>query len=210
VTRLTRRLLAGAIVVLIPALAGCEAGLNAPTADFHPAAYGAYDTSSGVTISNAFVLGPAVGQSLPAGSQAGVFLSLYSPGGDTLKSVSSSVGAATIQGGPVNVAAYASVNLTGPTPRIVLTDLSAPLNGGQTITLDLTFANAGPVHIQVPVQPHAYEYSTYDAPSVPASPTASATSTASDTDVTKKHHHHATASPSATPAVSATPSPTAS
>ena len=40
VTRWNRRLLFGAIAVLVPALAGCEAGLNAPTLDFHPARAG--------------------------------------------------------------------------------------------------------------------------------------------------------------------------
>ena len=56
-TRWNRRMLFGVLAVLVPALAGCEAGLNAPTLDFHPAAFGAYATTNGISISNAFVLG---------------------------------------------------------------------------------------------------------------------------------------------------------
>ena len=36
-TRWNRRLLFGALAVLVPVLAGCEAGFNAPTLTFHPA-----------------------------------------------------------------------------------------------------------------------------------------------------------------------------
>ena len=56
-TRWNRRLLFGVLAVLVPALAGCEAGLNAPTLEFHPAAFGAYADKNGISISNAFVLG---------------------------------------------------------------------------------------------------------------------------------------------------------
>jgi hypothetical protein len=40
VTRWNRRLLFGAIAVLIPVLAGCEAGQDAPTLAYHPASNG--------------------------------------------------------------------------------------------------------------------------------------------------------------------------
>ena len=55
-TRWSRRLLFGALAVLVPALAGCEAGLNAPTLEYHPAAFGGYAAHNGITIDNAFVL----------------------------------------------------------------------------------------------------------------------------------------------------------
>jgi copper(I)-binding protein len=203
VTRLTRRMLAGAIAVLIPALAGCEAGLNAPTLEFHPAAGGAYQTAGDVTVSNAFVLGPALGQTLPAGGRAGVFLSMYSTSSDELKSVSSPAGSVNLSGGPVSLSADNSVNLTGPAPRIVLTDLSAPLTGGQTITLTLNFTTAGTIQLTVPVEPHAYAYATYAQPPKPSpSPTASATK-AKKTKIKAKTK----ATPSAT--ATATPTPSA-
>jgi copper(I)-binding protein len=203
VTRMTRRLLACAIVGLIPVLAGCEAGLNAPTVDFHPAAFGAYATSGGVTVSNAFVLGPAVNQSLSAGSDASMFLSITSSGGDQLEQITTSAAASvTLSGSPVGIPAGSSVNLTGPSPRIVLRDLSAPLSGGQDITVTLYFATAGQVQVQVPVQPHAYAYSTYDQP--PPAPAPNATGTASTTvALSGTHHkkHHAVPTASPTPSV---------
>ena len=81
-TRWTRRLLVGAIAILVPALAGCEAGLNAPTLEFHPASFGVSTIVDGITVDNAFVLGPALGDTLPAGGQAGVFLSLSTQDSD--------------------------------------------------------------------------------------------------------------------------------
>ena len=48
-TRWNRRLLFGAIAVLVSALAGCEAGLNAPTLTFHPANFGVDTTQNGIT-----------------------------------------------------------------------------------------------------------------------------------------------------------------
>jgi copper(I)-binding protein len=201
VTRMTRRLLACAIVGLIPALAGCEAGLNSPTFDFHPAAYGAYATAGDVTVNNAFVLGSAPNQSLSAGSDASVFLSINSSGGgDQLEQVTSTEAASVqLSDGPVDIPAGGSVNLTGPSPRIVLHDLSVSVSGGQDISLTLYFATAGQVQIQLPVQPQADAYATYDQPPPPApSPTATA---AADATHHKKHH----ATPTASPTPSVTP-----
>jgi copper(I)-binding protein len=228
VTRMTRRLLAGAIVVLIPALAGCEAGANAPTSEFHPAAYGAYHTptagAGGITISNAFILGAPVNQSLPAGGDASLFVSFYSTSGDQLEKISvSNAKSVQITGGSVNLPVGSSVNLTGPNPEIVLTDLSAPLASGGDVSVTFDFANAGPISLQVPVQPQAYAYSTYAQPPSPApSPTATATATATSTatgtatasptttaSTTAVHHkkeHHASAKATSTP--SPTPSVT--
>ena len=75
-TRWTRRLLVGAIAILVPALAGCEAGLNAPTLQYHPASNGVSTTVNGIELDNVFVLGPELNQTLPAGGQAGVFLAI--------------------------------------------------------------------------------------------------------------------------------------
>jgi copper(I)-binding protein len=203
---LTRRPLGIALLaclVSIPALAGCEAGLNAPTLAFHPAANGATASGAGITINNAFVLGPAIGQTLPKGGRAGLFLSIYSDNGDGLLSVSAPgyASSVTVDGGPVSVSKNNTVNLTGPAPRIVLTNLSAPLQGGQTVTLVLDFATAGTMQLQVPVEPHAYDYATYLPPTTPApSPSPSATG---------KHHPRASASASAGASHSASPSPSA-
>jgi len=169
VTRWNRRMLFGVLAVLVPALAGCEAGLNAPTLDFHPAAFGAYTTTNGISISNAFVLGPSLNGPAVAGGRAGVFLSVSSLHGDTLVSVSApgTASAARITGGSVDLPPTVPVDLTGPVPKVVLTGLAHPLEGGETVTLSLKFAKAGTVTLPVPVEPKAYEYSTFSPPPTP-------------------------------------------
>lgn len=194
-TRWNRRLLLGALAVLVPALAGCEAGLNAPTLDFHPAAFGAYATKNGISISNAFVLGPSLSGPAVAGGRAGVFLSITAENGDKLVSVSApgTATAGRIAGGSVDLPPAAPVDLTGPVPQVVLTGLANPLQGGETVTLNLKFAAAGTVTMAVPVEPQAYEYSTFSPPPTPA-PAKKANPSAS-----------ASASGSATPTATATP-----
>ena len=174
-TRWTRRLLVGAIAILVPALAGCEAGYNAPTLEFHPASLGTSTVVNGIIIDNVFVLGPAPGVALPAGGQAGVFLSLEAQdNNDQLTSVSAPGTASSVQlsNGPVTLTPGTVVDLSGPTPMVVLNGLTNPLNGGETVQLTLNFANAGPVSLMVPVEPAAYEFATF-APPPPPTPSAS-------------------------------------
>jgi hypothetical protein len=197
VTRWNRRLLLGAIAALVPLLAGCEAGANAPTIDFHQASFGNSETVGGVTIDDAFVLGPAPGSVLPVGGQAGVFLSIETANNDQLMQVTTG-DASSVQlvSGPVALTANSVANMSGPQPQIVLTGLKNPLSAGQLVTLQLDFSSAGAISIQVPVEPAAYDYTTY---SPPPSPTPSAAATTSPMPIS-------TASASA----SASPSPSAS
>jgi len=166
VTRWNRRLLLGAVAVLVPALAGCEAGFNAPTQTFHPANFGVDAAQNGVTIDNAFVL-----QSAPGSSQAGAFFALSAANGDRLDSVSAT-GAASVQlpGGSVDLPAQALVNLGGPEPQAVITGLASPLTGGQTVTLTFSFAQAGQITLTVPVEPPTDAYATYSPPAAPTPP----------------------------------------
>jgi len=180
-----RRLLAGAIALLVPALAGCEAGLNAPTLEFHPAAAGATTSVNDISISNVFVLGPPSGKTLPAGSSASLFLGLYNNGGngDTLVSASSNAArSVTITNGSVSLPPMASVNLTGPEPEVVLSGLTSPLQGGENVDVTLNFQTAGPVTFEVPVEPQSFYYSTYSqaatpTPTAPTPPPATPTPT---------------------------------
>jgi len=192
VTRWNRRMLFGALAVLVPALAGCEAGLNAPTLDFHPAAFGAYATKNGISISNAFVLGPSPNGPVVAGGRAGVFLAISSQNGDKLVSVSApgTASAVTITGGSVNLPPSALVTLAGPVPKVVLAGLANPLQGGETVTLNLNFAQAGTITVNAPVQPQAYEFATFSPPPTPAP---------SPSPAKKKKRASGTASPTATP-----------
>ena len=54
---------------------------------------------------------------------------------------------------------------------MVLTGLTSPLSGGQSIQLTFIFAVAGAIKVGVPVEPYAYDYATYSPPAIP-SPTA--------------------------------------
>ena len=72
---------AGALALLMPAIAGCEAGNGAPTLEFHAASAGAQTVVNGIRITNVFVLGAPSGSTLPAGSSASLFLSLFNDGG---------------------------------------------------------------------------------------------------------------------------------
>ena len=198
-TRWNRRLLFGVLAVLVPALAGCEAGLNAPTLEFHPAAFGAYADKNGISISNAFVLGPSLNGPAVAGGRAGVFLSITAENGDRLTSASApgTALAAKIAGGSVNLPAQVPVDLTGPVPKVVLVALANPLQGGETVTLKLTFAEAGTVTMAVPVEPQAYQYSTFSPPPTPAPPAKKRANPSASAS--------ASASGSATPTATATP-----
>jgi copper(I)-binding protein len=169
-----RRLTFGALALMIPVLAGCEAGTNAPTLEFHAASAGAHTVFNGISINNAFVLGAPSGSSVPAGSSASMFLALFNNGtsADKLVSISAPGSAATVKltGGGVNIPASTAVNLTGPQPSVVLSDLAKPLSSGAAISVVLNFQHAGAVTLQVPVEPDSFYYATYSPP--PPTPSA--------------------------------------
>jgi copper(I)-binding protein len=185
VKRWSRRILFGALAVLVPALAGCEAGQDAPTLTYHPAAFGGYAAHDGITIDNAFVLASTTGIAVP---RAGVFFSVTSQHGDRLVSINAPGTAPLVRiaGGAVNLLPQVPADLTGPVPKVVLTGLSSPLAAGSTITMNFNFARAGSVTMQVPVVPPADQYATFSPPPSIAVPTPTKTPKAS-------------ASPSATP-----------
>ena len=191
-----RPLLVLAIAALIPVLAGCEAGVNAPTQEWHQPTDGAGAVLDNISIRNVFVLGAPLGSKLSVGHSAGVFLALINNGSpDKLVSISAPGTATSVMlpGGSVSLASQQAVLLTGPAPKVVLEGLTRPLTGGSSVRLVLTFQNAASVSLTVPVMPEAQYYSTF---SPPASPTPSPT--------TKSKHK------TATPTPSASPSPTAS
>ena len=204
---------AGVLALLIPAIAGCEAGNDAPTLEFHAASFGAQTVFNGIQITNAFVLGAPNGSTLPSGSAAGLFVSLYNSGSssDTLLSVTASGTAQSISlsGGTVPLAANAApVNLTGPEPEVVLENLSQPLRGGTSIPVTFDFQHAGTVTLPVPVEAQAFQWATFSPPAAAtpgATPSGTATpgaavSTATATPVTSTGATGtATAAPTATP-----------
>jgi copper(I)-binding protein len=169
VTRWNRRLLFGAMAMLVPVLVGCEAGLNTPTLQYHPPNFTANKTRAGVSIANLFVLETTSNGAGVAGGRAGVFLSLYARDGDRLISISApgTASAVKIAGGSVNLPAQQLVSLGGPVPKVVLTGLTDPIQGGQLVTMSFKFARAGTITLPVPVEPKAFDYGTYSPPASP-------------------------------------------
>jgi copper(I)-binding protein len=182
-----RRLVILAIAALIPALAGCEAGYNAPTQQWHQPTDGAGTVHNNIAIANVFVLGAPLGEKIPVGQSASVFLALTNEGApDTLVSITAPGTARSVMlpGGSVPLGSQQQVRLTGPAPEVVLQNLTRPLTGGSTVRLVMIFQNAGALTLVVPVMPQAQYYSTFSAPPSPSPspsthPKASATPSAS-------------------------------
>jgi copper(I)-binding protein len=198
-----RRLLIVAVAALIPAVAGCEAGDNAPDLQWHYPTVGAGTEVGGIFIRNVFVLGAPGSTTVPVGQSASLYFALVNTGNpDRLISIQAphTATAVTVKGGSISLGTSQAVLLTGPAPRAVLTGLTRPLSGGTAITLVLTFQRAGTVRLRVPVIPANEGYTTFSPPPTP-SPSASPK---------KKHHHHGSASPSASGSASATPTPSPS
>jgi copper(I)-binding protein len=196
-----------AAVALVPVLAGCEAGSNAPVLHWHPPTNGAsatiHEGGGEIAIRNAFILGAPVNATLPAGSSAGLFVGLVNTGPrDRLVSISapSAATSVTLPKGGVALEQDQSALLTGPEPRLILTGLTRSLAGGTYIKVLLTFQKAGSVSLDVPVLSRSDSFATFSpAPTVSPTPTASA----------KGGHHGTPATPTPSVSGSATATPTA-
>jgi copper(I)-binding protein len=186
------RLLVLAIAALIPALAGCEAGTDAPTQQWHNPTDGAGVVHDNISISNVFVLGGPIGSTLSPGQSAGVFFALVNNGSQPDKLVSimapRNARSVSLAGGAITLASQRAVLLTGPAPKVVLEDLTRPLRGGGSVILVMNFQNAASVTLDVPVVPRAAYYATLSPP-----PTPTPTPTAA------KSTHHPAAKPSTSP-----------
>lgn len=213
-----RRIVIAAVAALIPLIAGCDAGTNAPSLQWHQPTDGAGATFGGITISNAFVLGAPLGSELRPGQNAGVFFGLANTGTsfDRLISISAQVKqqngklvtlarSVLLPGGRVTVNSQHSVLLTGPRPQVILEHLLRPVPGGSVVTLKLSFQKAGQLTLKVPVMPMAQYYSTFSPPPAPTSTTTPApitslvtpTATPTATISSRPHHkHHRSPSPS--------------
>ena len=85
---LPRRLALVAAAALIPVLAGCEAGNNAPTLAFHYPTDAAGTSVGKLAIRNVFILGAPLGRDIARGQSASLFLSLVNNGApDALTSI---------------------------------------------------------------------------------------------------------------------------
>ena len=181
-----RVLLAVAAAALIPAIAGCEAGTNAPTQEWHqptPGASAIVDNT--MRVNNMFVLGPVPGLKIPPGASAGVFFALNNTGPfDRLISITAPGSASSVHVplGGITVGRDQSLLFTGPAPQVLLQGLTRTLHGGQYVRMNLNFQNAGHVTMLVPVMPRAAFYVTYSPAPRPV-PTANQTPTATPVPV---------------------------
>jgi hypothetical protein len=181
---LPRRLVVLAVAALVPVLAGCEAGTNAPTQDFHYPTDTAGMVVGQMSILNVFVLGAPLGSSLGRGQNASLFLNLVNQGpSDRLISISAPgiAKSVTLPPGGVSVpSGKPNFSLSGPHAAAYLTDLLKGLRSGPDITLVLDFQKLGPVTLQVPVMPRATHFTTYGpAPKPTHSPKPGASATPS-------------------------------
>lgn len=199
-----RRLLLISAVALVPVLAGCEAGNNAPTLGFHPSTDSATADAGTIAIRNVFILGAPLGSSLRPGETASLFLSLVATGtsADRLTSITAPGSAKSVHlpGGGIAVVPGKPVYISGPQTLAYLVGLTRTIAGGSNLQLVLHFKTEGQVSMQVPVLPRAAQYTTF---SPAPSPSASAAPPAS---LTKRHHKLKVP---ATPTASATPTPSA-
>ena len=206
-SKLLRRLMIGGVALVVPILAGCEAGDHSPVLEYHPAAAGAYGSAGPVTVSDAFILGAPDNVPLAKGSSAGMFLSVYNGGdsADKLISVDATSVAKSVQltGGSIAVPGQSSADLSGPKPEVVLRNLSKALTSGQTVTVLLTFSNAGSVELNVPIEDRTTYYSTFS----PPAPLPSATKRVSVGATSPAGTATPSTSASGSAAASATPTP---
>ncbi len=188
-----------AAAMLAPAIAGCEAGTNAPTQQWHQPTPGASAVvDNAIRINNMFVLGAPPDSSLAAGESAGMFLALANHGApDRLIAISAPGSAATVQFpvGGIGLGRHQAALLTGPAPQVVLRGLTRSLIGGQSIRVVLVFQRAGAVTLTVPVMPRSDYFATFSP--APASPTPAPSPSGSPSGKKGKH-------------AAATPGPTSS
>jgi len=193
-----------AAAALVPALAGCAAGVNAQTNQPFTPTDGASTVFHNIAIRDVFVLGPGVNGTLRPGQAAGMFLALVNNGApDRLTAVSApgTATSVTIHGGTVELGQAQPALLTGPAPELVLNGLTRALIGGQSIPMTLTFQNAGTVAMIIPVVPRSNYYVTFSPPAPSPTPTPTKTGKASK----RPHPSPSSSARSATPTPRGTP-----
>ncbi|GAA3645128.1 hypothetical protein GCM10022224_004630 [Nonomuraea antimicrobica] len=182
-----RWIVVAAAFLAAPVLVGCGAGFDAttnkPYAPNEAQALiekGKYGNQSGINIPQAFILGPDSGAQLPWRGSAPIYLNILNTGApDTLQAVSAGTLGSVKVTAPIQLPSNQLVNTGKPTPQLMLESISKSLRGGETIKLDLQFANAGVVSMNVPVVTRSREFAEYPpAPGATPAPTPSATPSA--------------------------------
>jgi len=205
VTRTSRpRVLAvAALLAVAPALGACGAGFDANLAQPYTPTEAAEASHNGITVAQAFILGPESGQTLPAGSAAPLYLTMVNDNASadqlTGITVDNQFADSARTASAISLPPGTLVKSANPEPQIVVENLKKPLRGGENVKLTLQFQNAGAIDMNVPVITRSREFATYQ-PAPNATPGAEATPTATPTD---------DASPAASPEATDSPGPEA-
>ena len=156
--RLPRRVLAPAGLALFAAMtlavSGCAAGQYAQTAEQVAAIDGANGTVGDIAVLNAR-LASTTRSSYPAGSNVRVLLYISNAGftADTLESVSSSAATSVKITGDAALPPQTLADFAGETgTEVTLTGLLQELHYGVSIPVTFSFANAGSIDLNVPIQ----------------------------------------------------------
>ncbi|GAA4230714.1 copper(I)-binding protein [Streptosporangium album] len=170
---------AAAFLAAAPVLAGCGAGSDANTNKPYAPTEALVAKVKGIDVSQGFFLGPDSGAALPAGGSTPLYLSMVNTnqGADRLLGVGvdPAVGTAKVTA-PVDLPAGQRVNVGKPTTTILIEGLKKPLSGGESIPVQLQFANAGVIPLTVPVITRSREFTQLpQAPGATAAPTPTAT-----------------------------------
>ncbi|MFF0578461.1 copper chaperone PCu(A)C [Streptosporangium saharense] len=195
---------AAAFLAAAPVLTGCGAGFDAITNKPYAPTEALHVEAKGISVSQAFFLGPDSGSKLAEGGATPLYLSLVNTNKDADQlvglGVDPALGTAKVVS-PVNLPIQQRVNVGKPTPTIMIDGLKKALSGGESIPVQLQFARAGVISLTVPVITRSREFadlpqapvaSTSPSPSTsatgaaPADPTAPAEPTAPATD---EHGH---------------------
>jgi len=147
--------LVAAVLLTVAGLAGLVRGaVPQPSATVTSTMHGG---DQPIVVSGAYVREPANGVS------AAAYLTLYNTGdtADALRSVQSGAGADTsLHGDPsgamqhtaeLSIPAHGSVSLSPGKGHIMIAKLYGPLKAGQSVNLQLTFANSGQLLVTAPV-----------------------------------------------------------
>lgn len=191
-----RWIVVAAAFLAAPVLAGCGAGFDATTnKPYAPneaqvlIENGRYGSKSGIHIPQAFILGPDSGAQLPWRGSAPIYLNILNTSGtpDTLQAVNAGDMGQVKVANPIQLPSNQLVNTGKPSPQLMLEAIPKSLRGGETIKLDLQFANAGTISLNVPVVTRSREYATYP-PAPGATPAATPTPTPSPAGEAEEAH----------------------
>ncbi|MEU8385138.1 copper chaperone PCu(A)C [Streptosporangium sp. NPDC048865] len=181
-----RAVVAAAFLAAASVLAGCGAGSDAITNKPYSPTEALSVKRNGIDISQAFFLGPDSGATLPAGGATPLYLSMVNTnaGSDQLVGlgVDPALGTAKVSA-PVSLPHDQRVSVGRPTPTVFVEGLKKPLKGGESLKVQLQFANAGIVQLDIPVITRSREFTAYpQAPGASAAPTPSPTPSATAGD----------------------------